>query len=209
MSHRLAVYVYSADLISQAGTAAQLRGRPEVYVVEQHAIDDAAVAIVVVVERIDADLRPPRRAIQRDGCPKVLVVATDAGGDRSTARRWMSAVLSRATVTPESLAATVVAVADGRSARSTPAPAPSPVDVLGNPAGSTTASASCWPCSPRATTPRRSPTGCSTRSGRSSRSSTTSPRACTCATAPTPSPTRSSRGALTAERRQTFAATPA
>ena len=115
MSHRLAVYVYSADLISQAGTAAQLRGRPEVYVVEQSAIDDAEIAIVVV-ERIDAELRRLVGAIQRDGCPKVLVVVTDAGGADRDDLVGVSAVLTRATVTPESLTAAVVAVADGRSA---------------------------------------------------------------------------------------------
>jgi DNA-binding NarL/FixJ family response regulator len=109
MSHRLAVYVYSADLISQAGTAAQLRGRPEVYVVEQHAIDDADVA-VVVVERIDDELRRLVGAIQRDGCPKVVVVATHP--NRAEVH-GVSVVIARAAVTPESLAATIVAVARG------------------------------------------------------------------------------------------------
>lgn len=114
MSHRLAVYVYCADLISQAGTAAQLRGRPEVYVVEQQAIDDADVA-VVVVERIDNELRRLVGAIQRDGCPKVLVIATDiAGSDEPEDLDGVSAVLPRAVVTPELLASTIVAVAAGR-----------------------------------------------------------------------------------------------
>ena len=35
MSDRLAVYVHGEDPISEAGVAAQLRGRPEAYVVER------------------------------------------------------------------------------------------------------------------------------------------------------------------------------
>ena len=114
MSHRFAVYVYSADLISQAGTAAQLRGRPEVYVVEQHALDDADVAIVVV-ERIDDHLQRLVGAIQRDGCPKVVVIASSVRGDQPpAATAGVAAVLLRSTVTSELLATTVVAVACGR-----------------------------------------------------------------------------------------------
>ncbi|MFT3854782.1 MAG: LuxR C-terminal-related transcriptional regulator [Ilumatobacteraceae bacterium] len=114
MSHRLAVYVYSADLISQAGTATQLRGRPEVYVVEQHAIDDAEVA-VVVVDRLDDELRRLVGAIQRDGCPKVIVVATDVTEGGTDSVVGISAVMPRAAVTPESLTRTIVTVAAGRA----------------------------------------------------------------------------------------------
>lgn len=121
MSHRLAVYVYSADLISQAGTAAQLRGRPEVYVVEQHAIDDAEVA-VVVADRLDDDLRRLVGAIQRDGCPKVIVVATDIAAGDTDSVVGVSAVMPRATVTPESLTRTIVTVAAGRGESSGVAP---------------------------------------------------------------------------------------
>jgi DNA-binding NarL/FixJ family response regulator len=112
MSQRIAVYVYSTDLISQAGVAAQLRGRPEAYVVEQHALDDATVA-VVVVEAIDEELGRLVGAIQRDGCPKVVVVATRVCDDAlvAAAAAGASAVIARADVTPESLAALVVATA--------------------------------------------------------------------------------------------------
>jgi DNA-binding NarL/FixJ family response regulator len=128
MSQRIAVYVYSADVISQAGVAAQLRGRPEAYVVEQHAIDDAAVA-VVVVDRIDDELVRLVRAIQRDGCPKVAVVATDPSTDGELlASSGISAILRRSEVTPELLASTVVAIDAGRQlaavAPHSPAPCP-------------------------------------------------------------------------------------
>src|SRR6478609_9467600 len=98
MSHRLAVYVYSADPISQAGTSALLRGRPEVYVVEQHAIDDADVA-VIVVNGIGDELRRLVGAVQRDGCPKVVVIVTD--GTDPHGLDGVFAVLARSTVTPE------------------------------------------------------------------------------------------------------------
>jgi DNA-binding NarL/FixJ family response regulator len=126
MSQRIAVYVYSADLISQAGVAAQLRGRPEAYVVEQHAIDDAAVA-VVVVERIDDELVRLVRAIQRNGCPKVAVVATDPSTDGDlVAASGISAVLRRSEVTPELLASTVVAIDAGRQLATVASHAPTP-----------------------------------------------------------------------------------
>ncbi len=113
MSQRIPVYVYSADLISQAGVAAQLRGRPEAYVVEPHAIDDAAVA-VVIVGRIDDDLGNLVRAIQRDGCPKVVVVADDPTPLATYDVPGIAAIVHRGDATPEHLAATIVAAAEGR-----------------------------------------------------------------------------------------------
>jgi len=50
MSDRVAVYVHGDDPISEAGVAAQLRGRPEAYVVDRGCIDDAIVAVVVTDE---------------------------------------------------------------------------------------------------------------------------------------------------------------
>ena len=66
MSARIAVYVHGDDPISKAGVAAQLRGRPETYVVEVEAIDEAAVAVVVTDEideghRADRPRHPTRR----------------------------------------------------------------------------------------------------------------------------------------------------
>ena len=75
MNQRIPVFVYADDPISQAGVATQLRGRPETYVVESDAIDEAAVA-VVVANAIDEDSVRIVRGIQRSGCPKIVVVVS-------------------------------------------------------------------------------------------------------------------------------------
>jgi DNA-binding NarL/FixJ family response regulator len=114
MSARIAVYVYGTDLVSQAGVAAQLRGRPETYVVDDHAIDDAAVA-VVVVDGIDEQLGRTVRGIRRDGCPRVVVVATafDEQDLAVTEELGVAGVVRRRDVSPEALARAVVAAARG------------------------------------------------------------------------------------------------
>ena len=43
----VATYVYADDPISQAGVVSQLRGRPEIRVVDAAHLDEAAVAVVV------------------------------------------------------------------------------------------------------------------------------------------------------------------
>jgi DNA-binding NarL/FixJ family response regulator len=74
MPSPIPVFIYAQDPISQAGIAAQLRHRPEVRVVADGDPDAAEVAIVVV-DAIDDDAVRVIRAIQRNGCPKVTVVA--------------------------------------------------------------------------------------------------------------------------------------
>lgn len=114
MSDRLAVYVHGEDPISEAGVAAQLRGRPEAYVVERGCIDDAVVA-VVVTDQIDASTVQVVRGIQRGGCPRVVIVATqlDDNGLMTAVEAGVSGVLRRREASPEVLAAAVVAAARG------------------------------------------------------------------------------------------------
>jgi DNA-binding NarL/FixJ family response regulator len=114
MSARIAVYVYGTDLVSQAGVAAQLRGRPETYVVDDQAIDDAAVA-VVVVDRIDDQLLRIVHGIQRDGCPRVVLVAASFVEEDLllAVEAGVAGVVRRQDVTPEALARAVVAAARG------------------------------------------------------------------------------------------------
>ena len=50
MQDRISIYVYARDPISQTGIAGQLRGRPEVLLVGDRDIDDAAVARLVADE---------------------------------------------------------------------------------------------------------------------------------------------------------------
>jgi DNA-binding NarL/FixJ family response regulator len=114
MSDRIAVYVHGEDPISEAGVAAQLRGRPEAYVVERGCIDDAVVA-VVVTDQIDASTVQVVRGIQRGGCPRVVIVATqlDDNGLMTAVEAGVSGVLRRREASPEVLAAAVVAAARG------------------------------------------------------------------------------------------------
>lgn len=71
---RTPLFVYAGDPVSQAGLVAQLRLRPELYVVEETDIDRAKVA-VLSFDRLDEAAIAVIRATQRDGVPKVVVVA--------------------------------------------------------------------------------------------------------------------------------------
>lgn len=72
-SQRIATYVYAKDPVSQAGLLAQLRPRPEVDLVEDERIDAAAVALIVADE-VDEETVRVIRAVQRNGCPRVVLV---------------------------------------------------------------------------------------------------------------------------------------
>ena len=67
------VMVSSNDPVLEVGIAAQLRGRREVQLVEGLDLDTSAVAIVAADELSEPTLRLVR-AVQRDGCPRVVVI---------------------------------------------------------------------------------------------------------------------------------------
>jgi DNA-binding NarL/FixJ family response regulator len=117
MTDRLAVYVYGDDPISKAGVATQLRGRPEAYVVDDEAIDDAAVAIVVA-EEIDDSVVKIVRGIQRGGCPRVVLVVSrlDDTALMAAIDAGASGILRRTEASPERLAAALVAAVNGEGA---------------------------------------------------------------------------------------------
>lgn len=75
MSTPIRTYVYANDPISQAGIVSHLRPRPEVRTVTEEELDSARVA-VMVVDEIDDEAVRVMRAVQRNGCPRVVVVAT-------------------------------------------------------------------------------------------------------------------------------------
>jgi DNA-binding NarL/FixJ family response regulator len=75
MLDRTTVYVYARDPLSQAGMAAQLRARPEVRVVDEHGVDGADVALVVA-DVVDDETVRVTKALQRNGCPRVVLVVT-------------------------------------------------------------------------------------------------------------------------------------
>lgn len=116
MSRRVNVYVYADDPISQAGVAAQLRGRPEVNVLFGPDLDAAEVA-VVIVDRLDEAAMRTVRAMRRmdGGCSRIVLVASDLDDGELLVAVDMGVcgVLRRREATPERLAIAVRAAADG------------------------------------------------------------------------------------------------
>ncbi len=113
MTTRLPVFVYAEDPISQAGIASQLRPRPEITVIGDSP-DDAAVA-VVVCDTVDPQTLNVVKAIQRNGCPKVVLVATrlDDGAVLAAAEAGVSGLLRRHEAQPERLVSAVQAAVAG------------------------------------------------------------------------------------------------
>jgi DNA-binding NarL/FixJ family response regulator len=71
---RTTIFVLADDPVSQAGLEQLLRQRPDLLVVGPQQIDEASVA-VIGVEAIDDDAVRTISGVQRDGCPRVVIVA--------------------------------------------------------------------------------------------------------------------------------------
>jgi DNA-binding NarL/FixJ family response regulator len=114
VGERIGVFVYASDPVSQLGIVGQLRGQPEIAVLEDSEIDDAAVA-VLVVDRIDDDGLRVMRAVQRQGCPRVVVVGSVLDGPSvlSAVEAGACGFLRRGETQPEILAAAVRRAATG------------------------------------------------------------------------------------------------
>jgi DNA-binding NarL/FixJ family response regulator len=114
MSERIPVFVFARDPVSQAGVSAQLRPRPEVVVVADVEVDAAQVAIVVA-DDVDDDAIRVIRALQRNGCPRVVLVAArlDDAGLVAAVEAGACALLRRAEASGERLAAVVATAASG------------------------------------------------------------------------------------------------
>lgn len=114
MTERVPVFVYAADPISQAGLAAQLRSRPEVRVVEESDVDAALVA-VVMADEVDEETIRVVRAIERNGCPRVVLVVTrlDDSGLLAAVEAGACGILRRSDAVPERLVSVVLSAAAG------------------------------------------------------------------------------------------------
>jgi DNA-binding NarL/FixJ family response regulator len=114
MTERVPVFVYARDPISQAGIAAELRGRPELEVLSETEVDQADVAVVAADEVDDETLRVIK-AIQRTGGPRVVLVVArpDDGGLVAAVEAGACGLLRRSEATPEILTRAVVAAAQG------------------------------------------------------------------------------------------------
>ena len=112
MGPRLAVFVRGDDPISEAGVATQLRGRPEVSVVDHERLADVAV---VVVDDVTDDVAQTVRRIQRDGGPPVVLVVSSVD-DRCLMHALevgAAGLLRRREATPEALACAINNAARG------------------------------------------------------------------------------------------------
>jgi DNA-binding NarL/FixJ family response regulator len=114
VAERVRVFVYADDPVSQEGVAGQLRRQRQVAVVDESGVDSAAVAVVVADAVDEAAIRVVK-AVQRNGCPRVvLVVARVEGGELLGAvAAGACGILRRSEARGEALARAVVAAATG------------------------------------------------------------------------------------------------
>jgi DNA-binding NarL/FixJ family response regulator len=124
VQERVRVFVYASDPITGAGMAAQLRGRAEVHLVDGVSPDEADVA-VVHVDAVDDEALRAVRALQRNGLPRVVLVAR-ALEDREVflaVEAGVVGLLRRNDASPDRLVALVRSAASGEGTM--------PPDLLG------------------------------------------------------------------------------
>lgn len=111
---RIPVFVYATDPVSQIGIAGQLQARPEVCVVGDGEVDAARVA-VLVLESIDDEAVRVVRAVQRNGCPRTLLVVNrlDDGGMLAAIEAGVCGFIRRSEARPESLVQGIRSAAAG------------------------------------------------------------------------------------------------
>ncbi|WP_148572927.1 helix-turn-helix transcriptional regulator [Nocardioides caldifontis] len=114
MSAAIPTYVHGSDPISSAGVRSQLRVRPEIRLVEEMDVDDAAVAVVVADEFDEATARVVR-ALCRGDRPRIVLVATtiDEAALVAAAEAGVGGLVRRSEATAEVLTRAVVKVAAG------------------------------------------------------------------------------------------------
>ena len=114
MQPRVATYVYADDPILQAGMVSQLRGRPEIDIVEATELSRAQVG-VAAADALDDETLRILRALKRAGVAHTLLImrAIDDAAVVSAAEVGVSGLLRRSEATPEALVRTIQKVAAG------------------------------------------------------------------------------------------------
>jgi DNA-binding NarL/FixJ family response regulator len=107
MQPRVSIYVYADDPILQAGMVSQLRGRPEIDIVEASELARAQLGVVAADALDDETLRA--------GVAHTVLVmrAIDDAAVVSAAEVGVSGLLRRSEATPETLVRTIQKVAQG------------------------------------------------------------------------------------------------
>src|SRR4051794_24433710 len=108
MTDQIRVFVYGNDQITQAGVLAQLRSQAEISVVDEGAVDESDVA-VVIADEVDDSTLPVLRAVQRNGCPRVVLVVSeiDDAGVSAAVEAGVACLLRRSAATSDSLLAAI------------------------------------------------------------------------------------------------------
>lgn len=124
MTDHIYVFVYASDPISQAGIAAQLRGQPGIRLVEEADVDGAHVALVST-DAVDEQSLRVARAIQRNGCPRVVLVVSqlEEGDALLAVEAGVVGLVRRTTATTVEIAEAIRAAARGEGTV--------PADLLG------------------------------------------------------------------------------
>jgi DNA-binding NarL/FixJ family response regulator len=114
MANAIRTYVHGSDPISRAGVHSQLRHRPEVRLLDDMAVDEAAVAVVVADEFDEATTRVVK-ALCRGDRPRIVLVATTI--DESTlvaaAEAGVGGLVRRCDASGEVLTHAILKVAAG------------------------------------------------------------------------------------------------
>jgi DNA-binding NarL/FixJ family response regulator len=112
MSEPLPLLVRANDPVSQAGIGAELRDWPEVRLVETAA---AAEVAIVVADEVDDETIRMLKAVQRNGCTRVVLVTTriDDPGLVAAVEAGASGLLRRSEATPAALVGAVRTAAAG------------------------------------------------------------------------------------------------
>ncbi len=100
MSIRTPVFIYAADPLSAAGAKAQLMGEASIELVGPVDLDRARVALVIA-DAADDSVAKIARAVQRDGVPQVVLVASrfDEAGVVAAVASGVTGFLRRAEAT--------------------------------------------------------------------------------------------------------------
>jgi DNA-binding NarL/FixJ family response regulator len=114
MATRIPVVLYASDPVSEIGIAGQLRARPEVRLLGDGDLEAAEVG-VLVFDTIDDDAVRMVRKVQRNGCPRTLLVVNhlDEAGMLVAIEAGVCGFLRRSETRPESLVDGIRAAAAG------------------------------------------------------------------------------------------------
>src|ERR687883_47113 len=116
---RTRVFVSTADPVSRAGIASQLRAHHGIDLVDERHLDNDSVALVVA-DQMDEETAQKIRALKRQGIERVVLIVTrvDDTGLLSALEAGARGVLRRNQATPENLLEAVRAAAGGEGALS-------------------------------------------------------------------------------------------